>query len=218
MSFVDLKEDPVTAAPDDELHEKVLAELDQTKQQVSQLTQELKEAKTKLHQLVYRDGLSGLYNYRYFQEMLSKELERSIRYSSPFSLAIFCMNTPVEGNTPCGPEKSDLILMNIARIVEREVRPTDVVARYSNDEFALILPETDNSGARVFVERLYKNIQEMATLIDGKEIKATISIGGVTYLPGVTKAGTSKLVQSAENALSSARKKSSNPIEILELT
>ncbi|HKJ05286.1 MAG TPA: GGDEF domain-containing protein [Geopsychrobacteraceae bacterium] len=208
----------MTAASDDNLHDKVLAELDQTQKQVNQLTQELKEVKAKLHQLVYRDGLSGLYNHRYFHEMINKELERSIRYAAPFSLIIFDIDILEELNKTCSPENGELILMNVARIVESEVRPTDIAARYSGENFALILPETNLNGVRTFARRLCQSVHEMATIIDGKEVKTTISIGGATFVPGATKATKDDLLQAVEKALSDARKNGPNQIEVVQLT
>lgn len=197
------------------MFEKLSEELDQTKKQVQQLTDELKDAKNKLHQLVYRDGLSGLYNQRYFQEMIRKELERSTRYSSPFSLLIFDLDSLSELNETYGNNNGDLVLMNTARIVEQEVRPSDIVARYSGDNFAVILPETDQAGAKLFAERLCQSVREMATLIDGKEVKTSISIGGSTFVPNTGQSSKRDLLLATEQALAEAKAKGPGQIEII---
>lgn len=198
--------------------DKLSAELDQTKKQVEQLTLELKEAKGRLHQLVYRDGLSGLYNHRYFKEMVNKELERSYRYSSPFSVLIFDLDVFAELNETYGHKNGDLVLMNIARILEQEVRPSDIVARYGGEEFAVILPETDLTGAKNFAERICYSVQEMATLIDGNEVKTTISIGGACFSPGVMQVTKRDLLEASEQAMENAKTQGTNQIMIVELS
>ena len=197
--------------------EKLSDELGQTKNQVELLTLELKEAKSKLHQLVYRDGLSGLYNHRYFQEMIRKELERSLRYSSPFSLLIFDLDAFADINQAYGNQNGDLVLMNVARTIEHEVRPSDISARFNGDKFAVILPETNLSGLQNFAERLCLSVQELATIIEGKEVRTTISIGGATFTPDVPQTNRRDLVQAAEQALSSAKGKGANRIEVVAL-
>ena len=207
----------MTTPSDKSMFDQLAAELLQTKEQVEQLTSELKEAKANLQQLVYRDGLSGLYNHRYFQEMVNKELERSLRYSSPFSLAIFDLDAFADFNETYGHENGDLILMNIAKVLEREVRPSDIVARYGGEEFAVILPETDFSGLKLFAERLCQNVKEMATIIDGEEVKTTICIGAATFIPGSANVNKRDIVYAAEQALSSAKDKGPNQISITQL-
>lgn len=199
------------------MFEKLSAELGQTQKQVELLSLELREAQDKLHQLVYRDGLSGLYNLRYFHEMVSKELERSLRYSSPFSLIIFKLELFAEFNEKHGHENGDLVMMNIARIMQKEVRPSDIAARYGGEEFAVILPETNYAGVKTFAERLCESVQEMATLIEGHELKTTISLGGVTFLPGVSSANKRDIVHGAEQALADAKGKGPQQITITEL-
>lgn len=208
----------MTAPSEKSMFEKLSAELDQTKEQVEQLTLELREAKVNLHQLVYRDGLSGLYNHRYFQEMINKELERSLRYSSPFSLVIFDLDAFAEFNETYGHENGDLVLMNIARVVEREVRPSDIVARYGGEEFAVILPETDLAGLKLFAERLCQSVQEMATIIDGEEVKTTICVGAATFVPGASTANKRDIIMTVEQALSNAKEKGSHQISVVKLS
>ena len=198
--------------------DKLSDELGRTKIQVEKLTLELKEANSKLHQLVYRDGLSGLYNRRYFQEMTRKELERSLRYASPFSLLLFDLDAFAEINQTYGKANGDLVLMNIARIVQQEVRPSDIAARYGDDKFAVILPETDLPGLKTFAERLSRSVQETATIIAGQEVRTTVSIGGSTFTPGTPRTDKHDLIQTTEQALADAKKQGSTRIKIAEST
>lgn len=202
---------------DTRMYEQISAELAKTQHQVQQLTLELKEAKAKLHQLVYRDGLSGVYNHRYCQEMIRKELERSLRYLSPFTLILLDLDAFTNLNERYGHETGDLVLMNVARVIEREVRPSDIVARYGGAEFAVILPETGLHGASTLAGRLCQSIEDLATLVRGTEIKTTISIGGATFVPNSSRANKRALVKTAENALAGAKQKGRGQIEVVEL-
>lgn len=198
--------------------EQLSAELANTQRHVEQLTLELQEAKENLHQLVYRDGLSGLYNRRYMQQMIRKELERSLRYASPFSLVIFDLDDFAGLRENFGAANSDLVIMNVARIVEQQARPCDIVARYSDHQFAVLLPETDISGVKIFADRLRESIRETATLVDGKEIKTTISAGGTTFNPEAPQVTMSDFIKTAEQALSEASDDGNNQIRVILLS
>ena len=207
----------MTAPADNNLFEQLSADLAKTQQQVEQLTLELQDAKAKLHQLVYRDGLSGVYNRRYFGEMLQKELERSKRYSSPFSLVILAIDDYARFNTTYGPDAGELVLMNIAKIIEREARPSDIIARFGAEEFAVILTETDLIGVKTFAERLCQCVAKMTTLHKGKELKAAISIGGITCEPNAGRVAEQDIPARAEQCLARARQLGPNHIEIEDL-
>lgn len=191
------------------------AELEDTQQEVKQLTMELQEAKAKLHQLVYRDGLSGLYNRRYLQDMIRKELDRSLRYASPFSLIVLDLDALDDLQQKYGRSNTELVLMNIARILEGEVRPCDLVARFSEDQFAVFLPETDLTGVKNFADRLRDSVGDVATLIEGEEVKTTITIGGATYTPEAPEVTIGDFVMTAERALKNAKLDGSNQTRIM---
>lgn len=191
-------------------------ELSRTQHQVDQLTLELQDTKNRLHQLVDRDGLSGLYNRRYFRDTLDKELERSQRYATPLSILSFEIDDFAQICRTCGEENAELVLMNIARVVEREMRPSDIVARYHQQTFTAILPETNRSGAQRVAERLCQAIRNIATMIKKTEVRATISAGSATAAtePAATTSGI--LIDTAQKALARARRRGSDQIEITD--
>lgn len=182
-------------------YEQLVMEFKNAKEETDRLAAELREANSKLRELVFRDGLTGLYNHRYFQEMVEREIDRAGRYRTSFSLIMFDIDFFKKVNDTYGHPNGDLVLMNIARIVQSTVRPSDIVARYGGEEFAVILPETDEAGLKIFAERLRRSVERMATLVERREVKVTISVGGTCYSPGDTPIDKKKIIDTADRAL-----------------
>ncbi|MCK4502492.1 MAG: GGDEF domain-containing protein, partial [Desulfuromonadales bacterium] len=119
-------------------------------------------------------------------------------------------------NDTYGHPAGDLVLMNIAKAVTNAVRPCDIVARYGGEEFAVILPETNAAGVKVFAARLRRCIEGIATLVDGQLIYVTVSAGATTfskYSVGITK---SILVETVDRALYMSKDNGRNQVTILE--
>jgi diguanylate cyclase (GGDEF)-like protein len=199
-------------------YEQLVLELKEAKERAERLATELREANSRLKELVFRDGLTGLFNHRYFQESLEKEMSRSARYHSFLSLVIFDIDFFKKVNDTYGHPVGDLVLINIARTAESAVRTTDVVSRYGGEEFAVILPETDQSGMKVFAERLRRSIEKIVTEIESQKtpIKVTISVGGATLVPEMSNISKEILVETADKALYSSKKNGRNRVTILE--
>ncbi|MEW6226728.1 MAG: histidine kinase N-terminal 7TM domain-containing protein [Bacillota bacterium] len=100
-----------------------------------QLQEELKEQ-------AIRDPLTGLYNRRYFSQMIDKEVERSRRYSHSITFLMIDVNSFKEINDRFGHQAGDRVLQEIGSLLQKQVRQSDVVVRYGGDEFLIILPET----------------------------------------------------------------------------
>ncbi|MEA3544530.1 MAG: GGDEF domain-containing protein, partial [Thermodesulfobacteriota bacterium] len=98
--------------------EQMVMEMKEAKEKAEKLAHELQDANSRLKELVYRDGLTGLYNHRYFQESLANELTRAIRYHSSVSLILFDIDFFKKVNDTHGHPAGDLVLMNIARAVD----------------------------------------------------------------------------------------------------
>jgi diguanylate cyclase (GGDEF)-like protein len=196
-------------------YEQLVMEHKEAKEKAERLANELRDANSRLKELVSRDGLTGLYNHRYFQEIFGKELARALRYQSSVSLILFDIDYFKQVNDNYGHPVGDLVLMNIARVVEGAVRPSDIVARYGGEEFAIILPETNETGMKVFAERLRRSIEGIATIADGTQVNVTISAGGATFLsdkPHVTK---QMMIDAADRALYKSKRNGRNQVNIL---
>jgi diguanylate cyclase (GGDEF)-like protein len=190
-------------------------------QKVEERTRELKEAMAKLSELALRDGLTGLYNHRYFQEALTTELARSARHSHQCGLIFIDVDHFKNYNDIAGHQAGDGLLRQLARIlvntgelaeVRIRGRVSDIAARYGGEEFVIILPETDKAGAMVRAERLRASISEyrfaQAEVQPGGCV--TVSIGVSTYPEdGLSKQA---IVEAADRALRQAKRDGRNKV------
>lgn len=147
--------------------------------QGAQYCRALEEMRT----LSITDCLTGLFNRRYFDDRLFEELQRALRYDSPFSLAIFDIDDFKLFNDTEGHLAGDEVLKAIADISRESVRSIDIVARFGGEEFAIIMPQTEREEAFLVAERTRKNIKDLMPLrwenFPRKEI--TVSIGIATF-------------------------------------
>ena len=111
-----------------------------------------------LRYLAYRDFLTGLYNHRYFQEQLAHEVERAQRYGHHLSVLMLDVDRFKQVNDTYGHLMGDTLLSYVARLISAKVRSSDVAARYGGDEFAVVLPETDQRKAIAVAEKLRKAV------------------------------------------------------------
>jgi diguanylate cyclase (GGDEF)-like protein len=195
-------------------NEQMILELQEAKRKTETMANNLRDANNRLKELVYRDGLTGLYNHRFFQEALSNEISRASRYHSSVSLILFDIDFFKKVNDTYGHPAGDLVLMNIAKAVNSAVRPCDIVARYGGEEFAVILPETSAAGVKVFAARLRRCVEGIATLVDGQLIYVTVSAGATTFdqnCEGVTK---SMLIEAADCGLYASKQNGRNQVTV----
>ncbi len=196
-------------------YEQLVIELKEAKEKSEQLAKQLKDANLRLSDLVYIDTLTELYNHRYFQESFSTELSRAVRYQSTVSLIIFDIDFFKKVNDTYGHPVGDLVLRTIAGEVKKSVRPSDIVARYGGEEFAVILPETDLSGVKVFAARLRRCVEAVTTSAEGQQIKVTISIGGTTFYPDKHRCNKDLLFKIADQGLYMSKQTGRNRATIL---
>src|SRR5258708_9054254 len=138
----------------------------------------LQENFAKVSDMANRDGLTGLYNARFFHEALARELERIKRTSRPFSLLIFDGDRFKRINDTYGHPVGDQILQHISRVARSVLRGYDVLARYGGEEFIAMLTETTGSQALLLGERLRKIVEQRPFVAEeGDVIKVTISVG-----------------------------------------
>ncbi len=105
------------------------------------------------------DGLTELYNYRYFQLSLNQEISRSRRFSKVFSVVLIDLDGFKSYNDTCGHPAGDDCLRRMARILMDNTRGLDLVARCGGDEFALLLPEVGHEGAEIVAGRLVERVK-----------------------------------------------------------
>ena len=196
-------------------YEVLVIELKQAKEKAEKLAKELHCANVTLHELAFRDALTGLYNHRYFQEALDKELDSAKRYQKEFSLIIFDIDHFKKVNVTYGHPAGDRVLAAIARGGEQSLREADIIARYGGEEFAVILPETDLVGVNTIAERLRRDIENLEIDLDGTIIKATVSVGFTTYRHGSRIQGKGVIIGMADQALYVAKQSGRNRVHAI---
>ena len=133
----------------------------------------------KAHKEAITDGLTKLYNHRFFLNQLTQEMDRSRRYQNPLSLLMMDIDNFKNYNDINGHPAGDALLAKVAQLFLSAVRKTDYVTRYGGEEFAIILPETPLLNAELVAEKLRRTI-ENAQFDNQKaqpEGNLTISIG-----------------------------------------
>jgi diguanylate cyclase (GGDEF)-like protein len=196
----------------------LMIEYKQAKEKAERLAYELKEANEKLRELASRDGLTGLYNHRFFQEALDLELARAQRYGRAVALVLFDIDHFKKINDTYGHPSGDVVLANLSKAVQILVRTSDVVARYGGEEFAIVLPETDIEGATILAERVRRVIENMEFLAKGTKIKATVSLGVTSYKPGARIVEKANMVAVADKALYISKQSGRNKVTAVQIT
>ena len=133
------------------------------------------------HQSI-RDSLTGLYNRRYFQESLEREIRRVKRKGSSLGVMMLDLDRFKLFNDNFGHEAGDLLLRALADLLHRKVRGEDVPCRYGGEEFALILPEASLEATLTRAEELRQAVKELAPVFhDGVLGGVTVSVGVAVY-------------------------------------
>ncbi|MFC4698562.1 GGDEF domain-containing protein [Glaciecola siphonariae] len=170
-----------------------------------------------LYDISRRDSLTGLFNRRYFDEMLEVELGRAYRSHSALSLVLLDVDYFKEYNDHYGHVAGDNCLVDLGQIIERQTnRKGDLVARYGGEEFAIILPGIDAKGALAYAKRLQSFVQSQR--LEHKATKLTslncltISVGVTSVVP-VMKIKPRQLIDQADKALYDAKNDGRNRVK-----
>jgi diguanylate cyclase (GGDEF)-like protein len=183
--------------------------------EVKQRTAELVKANNRLEELSVTDGLTRLYNYRYLMRSLDSEYKRAVRYQHNLSLLMIDIDYFKVLNDTYGHQCGDYVIREIARILKRNVRGSDVVARYGGDELAIILVETDKSSSLEVAEKLRNKIAGTDFIWRGKSVDVEISIGLATG-PSTGIESPEDLLTAADRALYRAKKAGKNAVVVFK--
>jgi len=159
------------------------------------------------------DGLTEVYNHRYFQEQLTREFVRSERSEKPLSLILLDIDHFKRFNDTYGHQQGDTVLKELARVLQNNIRSCDVLARYGGEEFAIIMPETERGVCGMASERLRAAVEKHAVPGQDEELKVTISMGlSTTPTEEITSAA--ELISAADRALYRAKENGRNRVEM----
>jgi diguanylate cyclase (GGDEF)-like protein len=150
--------------------------------------------------LAVRDGLTGLFNRRYFNELINIETNRIKRTPAALSLLMLDIDNFKNYNDTQGHLAGDDLLKNVAKVLKNSARAVDIVCRYGGEEFVIMLPQTDKKGAQIIAERLRVQV--------GLYLPVTVSIG-IASFPDDDQ-DVIGLVGKADDALYQAKKSGKN--------
>lgn len=180
---------------------------------ISYLTKYLIKSKDFEHQykLATTDGLTELYNHRYFQDTLRKQIDSARRYEQKFSLIILDIDFFKKFNDKYGHQVGDEVLRTVSKILRKNTRTTDYVCRYGGEEMSIILPQTSKKEALINAQRICDAVAQTPLKIsNNEEVRITISLGVSTF----PENGDSpqKLIEYADQALYSAKENGRNQV------
>ncbi len=158
-----------------------------------------------------RDTLTGLFNRRHFQDMLTIELERTRRSPSPTSLILVDVDRFKRINDTHGHTAGDQVLRQVAGRVGLGLRRLDTACRYGGEEFTILLPSSDARSARNVAERLRAGIETITTTESGELLSITASLG-VATIPAGERWDPDTLINRADQALYAAKKGGRNRV------
>lgn len=156
-----------------------------------------------IYRMTIKDGLTEIYNKRYFLEALEREISRSQRYRRPLSMLIFDVDHFKRINDTYGHLAGDYVLQALAKLISTRSRREEIFARYGGEEFAILLPETTVEGALELADQLRMRVESYKFVFEAEEIPITVSIG-VTATDG-DPISPHELIQRADTKLYQAK-------------
>ena len=158
------------------------------------------------YRLATTDGLTELYNHRYFQEQIRMQVEQSKRYNNNFSLIIIDIDFFKKFNDTFGHQSGDAVLRQVAQTLKKNVRATDIVCRYGGEEMSIILPNTGKDEAFSTAQKICERVASKKFKLAGdKETNVTISLGVSTFqydgdnAPAIIEAADKRLYNAKNN-------------------
>lgn len=168
-----------------------------------------------LKTIAITDELTGLYNRKYLHSRLDAEISRAKRYGTSLSCVLIDIDFFKTVNDMYGYDWGDVLLKKVAQMLEALIRKEDILTRYGDEEFILVLPNTSEDQAFIFAERFRRDIEKMEFIPASEEERHPITIsGGISAYPFLenVEENSNTIIRYAEHALYSAKKRGKNQI------
>lgn len=175
----------------------------------------IKDLKETLSVATTTDELTGLHNRKYLHERLDAEISRAKRYKTQLSCLLFDIDFFKVVNDMYGYDWGDVLLRSLADKLKSLIRKEDVLTRYGDEEFLLVLPNTSEENAFLFAERFRRDIEKMEFIPAGEEERHPITIsGGISTYPCLenVEEDANTIIRYSEHALYNAKKRGKNKI------
>ncbi len=182
---------------------------------VLKMSNNLTTAYKTIELMAITDELTQLYNRRYFHSSLNQEISRSKRHGHSISLLMLDIDFFKRVNDNYGHQVGDEVLVGVSETIKLATRLSDIVSRYGGEEIAIILPETDISGAMECAEKIRKNIEERNFKTDkDKDFGVTVSIGAfsIDHIDSEIANEADNLIKAADQALYGAKANGRNKV------
>ena len=180
------------------------------------IKKQLDKAKEEIRTKSIIDEVTRVYDRKYFFEIFEKELDRTIRYKRKISCMLLDLDGFKKVNDTYGWQTGERILRIIASILKDSLRQSDIIARYGNDQFICILPETETEPALIIAKRLVALIgnAHFQSDLTNEKIKITASIGVTAWKPSLEKNFDAVgMIGMAEKAILLAKKEGGNRVD-----
>ena len=177
----------------------------------ARLRKAVREAQEKIIEISILDDLTGLYNRRYFMQVLEKEIGRASRYASHLSLCMMDVDEFKKVNDTHGHQAGDMVLREFGKMLRQSVRLSDTACRYGGEEFALLLPNTEPAEAKALGDRLRSMVERYVFEWNARPFQVTLSLG-VAALASLDGPSSTGLMESADKALYTAKREGKNRV------
>jgi two-component system, cell cycle response regulator len=171
-------------------------------------------ASNRIYEMSVRDGLTGLYNRRYFNDRLGSEFAYALRHRTPLCVILGDIDHFKSINDTHGHAVGDLVLRRVAGELQASVRTEDLVARFGGEEWVIMTRGIDAEGAKAFAERIRAIIQRAVINAESTRIPVTMSLG-VAHTQNAPDINTADmLIEAADVALYAAKRGGRNRVEV----
>ena len=181
----------------------------------ARLKREIKNAQEKIAMMSIRDELTRLYNRRYFNEVVEKEVFRAMRYKTDLVLCMIDLDYFKKINDTYGHIAGDMTLSEIAGMLKKCVRQSDLCCRYGGEEFTVIMTNTDIKGAVKVSERFRKMVAHRLFQYNSSKFHCTVSVGIAAFNPELKQSST-ELLEAADYALYKAKAQGRNRVVTID--
>lgn len=165
-----------------------------------------------VQQTALRDHLTGLLTNRAFHDQLEQSILDASRFNQPLSLVLVDVDHFKSINDTHGHQAGDLVLQGLAHVMDRAVRPVDIIARYGGEEFAILLLQTPHRAAASVAEQIRRDLAEQAFELGNKTLKITASFGVATFPDDATSG--QQLFRQADQRLYKAKAGGRNQVQM----
>ncbi|HVZ72814.1 MAG TPA: GGDEF domain-containing protein [Polyangia bacterium] len=164
-----------------------------------------------MYESALRDGLTKVFNKKYFTDYLEKEFAYAARHSAPLALIFLDIDFFKRINDTHGHPAGDFVLSELSQLMATLVRTEDVLARFGGEEFTVLCRGTDLGGARIVAERLRKTVEAHTFSFGAKTIPVTISLG-IAAIPDTAIVDHAQFLAASDKALYEAKRTGRNRV------